>query len=87
MSLNLLYNKLYGGETVKIECSKATYETVRTGLIKKYQATAQLMAEIGDDSMLDSYVQASFDKSTLVATFVIAPVSAKKRKTLDYKLL
>lgn len=87
MSLNLLYNKLYSGETVCVECSKTTYETIRTGLIKKYQATARLMADIGDDSMLTSYVQASYDKATLVATFIVTPISAKKRKRLDYRLI
>ncbi len=87
MSLNLIYNKLYSGETVQIECTRTVYETVRTGLIKKYQATAKLMDSIGDDSMLDSYVQASYDKATSVATFVIKPLSAKKRKSISYKFL
>ena len=87
MSLNLLYNKIYSGETVSIECTRTTYETVRTGLIKKYHATARLMEAIGDDSLLDSYVQASYDKATSAATFVIAPLSAKKRKAISYKFL
>jgi hypothetical protein len=45
------------------------------------------MEAIGDDSFLDSYVQASYAKDTSVATFVIAPLSAKKRKSISYKLL
>ena len=87
MSINILYNKLYSGETVNLECNRTTYETIRTGLVKKYQATARLMEAIGDDSLLDSYVQASYAKDTSVATFVIAPLSAKKRKSISYKLL
>lgn len=70
-----------------MQCSRSNYDTIRTGLIKKYQTTAQLMADIGDSSMLDSYVQASYDKETMVASFVIAPVSAKKRKPVSYTLL
>lgn len=87
MSINILYNKIYCGETVQIECTRTTYETVRTGLIKKYQNTAKLMDSIGDDSLMDSYVQASYDKATGVATFAIKPLSAKKRKSISYKLL
>jgi len=87
MSINILYNKIYGGETVQIECTHTVYETIRTGLIKKYQATAKLMEAIGDDSLLDSYVQASYDKATGVATLAIKPLSAKKRKSISYKLL
>ena len=70
-----------------MQCSRASYDTIRTGLIKKYQTTAQLMADIGDGSMLDNYVQAAYDKETMVATFVIAPVAAKKRKPVSYTLL
>ena len=87
MSINILYNKLYGGELVTIECTHTVYESIRTGLIKKYQGTAKLMDSIGDDSMLDSYVQATYDKTTSVATFEIKPLSAKKRKAISYKLL
>ena len=87
MSINILYNKIYAGETVQIECTRTVYETVRTGLIRKYQGTAKLMESIGDDSLLDSYVQASYDKETHVATFAIKPLAAKKRKAISYKLL
>jgi hypothetical protein len=45
------------------------------------------MDSIGDDSMLDSYVQASYDKTMQAATFVIKPLSAKKRKSISYKFL
>jgi hypothetical protein len=45
------------------------------------------MDSIGDDSMLDSYVQASYDKTTQAATFAIKPLSAKKRKSISYKFL
>jgi hypothetical protein len=45
------------------------------------------MDSIGDDSLMDSYVQASYDKATGVATFAIKPLSAKKRKSISYKLL
>lgn len=87
MSINTLYNKLYSGETVQLECTHTVYETIRTGLIRKYQTTSKLMESIGDDSLLDSYVQASYDKATHVATLAIKPVAAKKRKAISYRLL
>jgi len=87
MSISAIYNKLYCGEVVTIACTRAVYETVRTGLIHKYKKTAKLMEAVGDDSLLDSYVQATFDKDQNIATFIIKPLAAKKRKTLDYKFI
>ena len=87
MSLNTIYSRLYGGETVQVITERAGYETLRTGLVRKYQISAKLMSDIGDDSMQDSYMQASYNAATSTATFKIAPVTAKKRKPVSYTLL
>ena len=87
MSLNPIYNRLYGGETVQVNTERSGYETLRTGLVRKYQASARLMASVGDTSMQDSYMQASYEAATSTATFKIAPVTAKKRKPVSYTLL
>lgn len=87
MSLNTIYSRLYGGETVQLVATRTTYETIRTGLVRKYGDSAKMLAGIGDDSMLDSYVSASYDKATGVATFQIKPVAEKKRKPISYTLL
>jgi len=87
MSLNPIYNRLYGGETVQVTTERSGYETLRTGLVRKYQASARLMASVGDTSMQDSYMQASYEAATSTATFKIAPVTAKKRKPVSYTLL
>ena len=87
MSINIIYNKLYAGEVVRLESDKNSYETIRTGLIAKYKRSAQMMSDVGDDSMLDSYVSASRDAVTCIATFQIKPKSDKQRKTVSYKLL
>ena len=87
MSINLIYNRLYGGEPVSIECSRATYDTIRTNLIKKHGASARLLSDIGDESMLDTYVSATFNKATNAACFEIKPVADKKRKAISFKFL
>lgn len=87
MSINLIYTKLFGGDIVRIESDKNSYETIRTGLIAKYKRSAQMLSDIGDDSMLDMYVCASRDKETGISEFILKPVADKKRRHVSYKLL
>ena len=87
MSINTIYNKLYCGDVVQVSTDPASYETIRTGLLRKYKTTAALMAEIGDTAMQDNYISASYSRATCVATFAIKPNTERKRKAISFTLL
>jgi hypothetical protein len=87
MSINVVYNKLSTGEPVTVSCNAATYQTLRTGLIKKLKVTATMLDEIGDDSLANQYVQAGYDSVTGIALFKLTSKENKRRKVLNYTLL
>ena len=87
MSINVVYNKLATGESVSVSCDATTYQTLRTGLIKKLRVTATMLEEIGDDSLANQYVQAGYNNVTGVALFKLTDKQNKLRKKLNYTLL
>lgn len=87
MTLSEIYSALFCGDPITIECSKITYHTIRTGLIRKYRNSSDQLDAIGDTSMQDQYVACSYDSKTIQATFQIKATADKKRKPANYTLI
>lgn len=87
MTLSQIYSRLFTGEPVRVACPLATYNTLRTGLIRKYAISANACAQIGDDSLLLQFVQCSYEPSTKIGSFQLKDQTEKKRKPVSYVVL
>lgn len=87
MTLSQIYSRLFTGEPVRVACTLTTYNTLRTGLIRKYAVSANACAQIGDESLQDKYVQCSYNQHVNVGIFQLKDKAEKKRKPVSYTVL
>lgn len=87
MTLSQIYSRLFTGDPVRVACTLTTYNTLRTGLIRKYAISANACAQIGDESLQDKYVQCSYEPAARIGSFQLRDQSEKKRKPVSYTVL
>lgn len=85
MDTNELFRAITDGRTVEVQLSTRTeFDTLRTGLLRRYTRWAEQFSNLGDDTPSQSYVSSVFNADTKAATFQLKSKDDMKRKPRSY---
>ena len=85
MDTNTLFRTICNGTAVQVTLtSRAEFDSLRTGLLRRYTRWAEQFSNMGDDSYTQQYVSSIFDADSKVATFHLKSKDDMKRKPRSY---
>jgi hypothetical protein len=85
MDTNSIFNVVTKGSVVTVSLAdRKEFDSLRTGLLRRYTRWATDFSNMGDDSYAEQYVSSVFVPTTGVATFQLKPKDEMRRKPKSY---
>ena len=85
MDTNQVFDAVTKDKTVQVQFNGRTeFDTLRTGLLRRYARWAQDFDNMGDDTYTKQYVSSVFDPATSMGTFQLKSKDEMRRKPKAY---
>jgi hypothetical protein len=85
MDTNSIFNAITKGKTANVNLAdRKEFDSLRTGLLRRYSRWATDFSNMGDDTYTEQYVSSVFDPKIGLATFQLKPKDEMRRKPKSY---